>query len=454
MTENNKLKWSDQVQSNQARSEFVNWFRDSAPYIHAHRQRTFVIFFGGEAVKDHHFAKHVHDFALLNSLGIQLVLVHGIRPQINARLSLQQKSSQFVNQLRITDDATLQLVKEAAGAVRVEIEALLSMGLANSPMAGAKICVVSGNFITAKPIGVLNGIDFIHTGKIRRLNHHSIKQQLALNNVLLLSPVGYSPSGEAFNLCAEDVATEIAIALQAEKLILLTEQDITAEHSLLAQLTCSEAESLLQENTALTQAAEKSLVSGIRACKNGVERVHLINRNHDGALLLELFSRDGIGTLISANPFEELRPANINDIPGILELITPLEQQEKLLKRSREHLEIEIADYLIIERDGLIIACIALHYFSDCRSGEIACLAVHPEYRRQMRGQQLLAKATELARQQGFRQLFALSTQTMHWFIEQGYQVSDKSHLPDPLLSNYNLTRNSKILLKKINDLA
>ena len=267
----------------QRQSDFVNWFRDSSPYIHAHRQRTFVISFGGEAVKDQNFANHVHDFALLNSLGIQLVLVHGIRPQIDERLLHRHSPSQFVDHLRITDDLTLQYVKEAAGTVRVEIEALLSMGLANSPMAGAKIRVVSGNFITAKPIGVIDGIDFVHTGKVRRVDQHHIKQQLELNNVVLISPVGYSPSGEAFNLCAEDVATEVAIALDAEKLILMTEQDVITPDTdaLVAQLTYSEAESFLQQQTTLDQVIKKPLAAAIRACQNGVKRAHLINRNNN-----------------------------------------------------------------------------------------------------------------------------------------------------------------------------
>ena len=437
--------------SQQRRSDFVNWFRDSAPYIHAHRQRTFVISFGGEAVKDQYFANHVHDFALLNSLGIQLVLVHGIRPQIDDRLAKQQRQSQFADNLRITDDLTLQYVKEAAGSVRVEIEALLSMGLANSPMAGAQIRVVSGNFISARPIGVIDGIDFEHTGKVRRVDQHNIKQLLQLNNVVLISPVGYSPSGEAFNLCAEDVATEVAIALAAEKLILMTEQDVTVADSdtLIAQLTCSEAESFLQLNPTLRLAIEKPLAAAIKACATGVDRVHLINRHADGGLLLELFSRDGSGTLISANSYEELRPATINDIAGILELLAPLEKQEKLIKRSREHLEMEIADYLIIERDGLIIGCIALHC-ANSDSGEIACLAVHPDYRQHARGQQLLAQATEVAQTKGIQSLFVLSTQTLHWFIERGFEQVDKGTLPEPLISNYNSSRNSKVFCKKI----
>jgi len=336
---------------------FVSWFRNSSPYIHAHRKRTFVISFGGEAVLDPAFASHVHDLALLSSLGVRLVLVHGIRPQIDERLQKLGIPPRFYRHLRITDDTALQCVKEAAGLVRVEIEALLSMGLANSPMAGARIRVVSGNFVTARPIGVIDGIDYCHTGEIRKVDQEAIQQQLERHNVVLISPTGYSPSGEIFNLCAEQVATDIAIALQAEKLLLLTEQKLCEPGSgqLLQQLTTSQAEQFLEQHQDLAATVIHPLQAAIRSCQGGVQRAHLLERTQDGALLLELFTRDGSGTLISSTPFETLRQATLDDIPGILELIAPLEEQGKLVKRSREHLEMQIDDYTIIERDGLII---------------------------------------------------------------------------------------------------
>ncbi|MCK5479269.1 MAG: amino-acid N-acetyltransferase, partial [Methylococcales bacterium] len=302
-------------------THFVNWFRDSSPYIHAHRNKTFVIFFSGETVIND-CDNLIHDFSLLKSLGIRLVLVHGIRPQIDQRLKQQNIVPKFHQNLRITDDNALQCVKEAAGLVRVEIEALLSMGLANSPMAGAKIKVASGNFVIAKPLGIIDGIDYQHTGTVRRIEHASIRQQLEQDNVVLISPIGYSPSGEIFNLGAEHVATEIAIALQAEKLILLTEQSCQSNKQLIQQMTVNEVEEFLQQE--MDETIANSLIAAIQSCQQGVKRVHLINRKIDGALLLELFTRDGTGTLISSNPFEEIRPATLNDIAGILELIKPL----------------------------------------------------------------------------------------------------------------------------------
>ena len=435
-----------------SQKSFVSWFRDSSPYIHAHRNKTFVISFGGEAVLADDFDHHVHDFALLNSLGIRLVLIHGIRPQIDQRLSKVNTPALFYKHLRITDNLALQCVKEAAGLVRVEIEALLSMGLANSPMAGCGLKVASGNFVTAKPIGVIDGIDYCHTGEVRRIDSNAIHQQLDQNNIVLISPIGYSPSGEVFNLSAEQVATAVSIALNAEKLILLTEENCCnpENNEPIRQMTTHEAEAFLKKHQNINDEISLPLKAAIQSCRSNIERVHLINRNIDGALLLELFSRDGIGTLISSTPFEELRPATLNDIGGILELIKPLEQQGILAKRTREKIEMEISDYIIIERDGLIIGCTALHPNTEERYGAIACLAIHPDYQRSARGNRLLEYVYQKARKLALNKLFVLSTQTMHWFIERGFLSSDINSLPDLLKTLYNPQRNSKILVKDI----
>lgn len=425
---------------------FVNWFRDSSPYIHAHRNRTFVIYFGGEAVLDDSLHNLTHDFALLNSLGIRLVLVHGIRPQIDQRLLQQNKQSSFHQQLRITDAIALQSVKGSAGLVRIEIESQLSLGVANSPMAGARIRVISGNFVTAQPLGVHDGIDFQYTGKVRRIDSAAINQQLDLGHVVLISPVGYSPSGELFNLSAEQVATEMAIALQAEKLILMTEQNCqSVETGHIAQMTIAETQHLIDHETQLAVSTKCALQSAIYGCQSGVSRVHILNRKIDGALLIELFSRDGIGTLVSSTEFETLRPAVLADIPGILELITPLIQQGYLIARSVEHLEINIKDYIVIDRDGLIIGCTALHRI-DQQSALIACLAVHPDYQKATRGNQLLEQLIKTAKQHTFQQLFTLSTQTMHWFKERGFQDCQFDALPPVLQESYNHLRNAKVL--------
>ncbi len=431
---------------------FVSCFRNSSPYIHAHRNKTFVISFGGEAVLDADFDHYVHDFALLSSLGIRLVLVHGIRPHIDQRLHKLNHPALFHNNLRITDDLALQCAKEAAGLVRVEIEALLSMGLANSPMAGSELKVASGNFVTAKPIGVIDGIDYCHTGEVRRVDSAAIHQHLDQNTIVLISPIGYSPSGEIFNLSGEQVATEVAIALNAEKLILLTEQSCCnpGDGEQIRQMTTTEAHAFLQEHSDIPELIRLPIKASIRGCQAGIGRVHLIDRAQDGALLLELFTRDGIGTLISCTPFEELRTATLSDIGGILELIKPLEQQGILAKRSREKIEMEITDYIVIERDGSIIGCTALHADQQGQFGAIACLAVHPDYQGAARGQRMFDHVCLIAKRLNLNKLFVLSTQTTHWFIERGFLLSGINSLPDPLKKLYNPQRNSKILCKTV----
>ncbi|QPK65373.1 amino-acid N-acetyltransferase [Methylomonas sp. LL1] len=436
----------------QQSTAFVNWFRNSSPYIHAHRNRTFVIFFSGMAVTEPDFDNLIHDFALLRSLGVRLVLVHGIRPQIDEQVTEHGDIPKFHHHLRITDAQTLQYVKQAAGLVRVEIEALLSMGVSGSPMAGAKIRVASGNFVTAKPLGVLDGIDYCYTGKVRRIDSQAIHQQLDQNNVVLISPIGYSPSGEVFNLSAEEVATEVAIALQAEKLILLTEQSCISpkDNQTIQQLTTDQAGELLQQSTDIAVAVALSLQAAIQSCQKGVRRAHLVNRHLDGALLLELFTRDGIGTLISSTAFETLRPATLDDIGGIMELIKPLEQNGILVKRSREKLEMEIGDYIVIERDGLIIGCTAFHVLPDRHNAEIACLAVHSDYQKGARGNRLLEHLINNAQKQAITRLFVRSTQTVHWFVERGFIPCKIEDLPEPMKSAYNYQRKSKVLFKDV----
>lgn len=431
---------------------FVSWFRQSSPYIHAHRRRTFVIFFGGNAVGEPEFDNLIHDFALLRSLGVRLVLVHGIRQQIDERLAERGDTPKFHHHLRITDATTLQYVKQAAGLVRVEIEALLSMGVSGSPMAGAKIRVASGNFVTARPLGVLDGIDYCYTGKVRRIDNEAIHQQLDQHNVVLISPIGYSPSGEVFNLAAEEVATEVAIALQADKLILLTEQDCLSpdEQRPLPQLTTTQAEELLETHPDFPATLARSLRAAVQSCRQGVQRAHLINRHVDGALLLELFTRDGVGTLVSSTAFETIRPAALDDIAGIMELIKPLEAEGVLVKRSREKLEMQIGDYVVIERDGLIIGCTAFHTMDDGNSAEIACLAVHPDYRRGARGNSLLEYLFAKAKTEAVKRLFVRSTQTVHWFVERGFHPCELGDLPETMRDGYNYQRNSKLLVKDI----
>jgi len=430
--------------------QFVNWFRQSSPYIHSHRKRTFVIFFGGDVVQGENFAHFIHDISLLNSLGVRLVLVHGARPQIEKQISSLGLESSYAENLRITGTSTLPAVEQAVGQVRVNIEARLSMGLINTPMAGASLRVVSGNYVTARPYGIRNGVDYFHTGEVRKIDTQAIQSQLGLGNITLLSPIGYSPSGEAFNLHAEDVATETAIALKADKLIMMTSGFLEDKHNeLITQLDIKQAKKLLLKDCLNTE-LQSHLNNVTQACERGVSRAHLINHQVDGSLLIELYSRDGCGSLISAEQYEGLRTASIDDVGGILEIIQPMEEQGVLAERSREQLELEITQFSVIERDGMIIACAALYPYPDENMAEVACLAVHPDYRKSGRGDILLQQLESQAKKLNLNQLFLLTTHTAHWFIERGFIEQDLENLPVSKKSLYNLQRNSKIFIKEL----
>ncbi len=431
----------------------VDWFRQSAPYIHAHRGRTFVILFGGEAVEDSGFANLIHDVALLGSLGVRIVLVHGARPQIERQLTTLKVKSEFADNMRITLNENMPAVEQAVGQVRMSIEAQLSMGLPNTPMAGAALRVVSGNFVTAQPYGIRNGIDFCQTGNVRNVDASAIKQHLQNDNVVLVSPIGYSPTGEIFNLRAEDVATETAIALNADKLIFVMENNQVTDNdgNLLQQLNLPQAEAWLKNHDGGNEETQIHLNNAAQACRGGVRRVHLLSRQHDGALLQELYTRDGIGTLVTAENYEGLRHAVIDDIGGIMELISPLEEQGVLVKRSREQLELDINNFTVIERDGMIIACAALFTFADTAAAELACLAVHQDYQERGRGDDLIQHIEWQARKTHMKKLFTLTTQAMHWFIERGFLECDIEDLPIEKKSLYNYQRNSKILCKQLN---
>ena len=432
--------------------EFVHSFRNSAGYINAFRGRTFVIAFGGEMLTDEQFAPLVHDIALLNSLGIKLVLVHGARPQIESRLKERQCSSEYVNDLRITDDEALICVKEASSSVRADIEALLSIGITNSPVNCSRIRVISGNFLTAQPYGVRDGIDYMHTGEVRKIDNNAINQALENNSIVLLSPIGYSSTGDIFNLSVEDVATSAAIELQANKLIYMVDaKGVTDKRkSLIRELTLDDAKELLENNKKLETSIQRCLKSAINACQNDIERTHILNRHIEGALLLELFTRDGCGTLITSESFEDTRTATIEDLAGLIELITPLEDEDILVRRSREKLEMEIEHFTVVERDGMIIACAALYPYLQDKVAELACLAVHPDYQGKNRGDHLLKYIERQTKQLGIKQLFVLTTRTAHWFRERGFSASDIKKLPVKRKSLYNYQRQSKMFAKSI----
>lgn len=405
----------------------------------------------GEALNHENFSNIIHDIALLSSLGVRLVLVHGARPQIDGRLEQAGSHSQFHHNLRITDSASLSLVLQAIGEARITVEAALSTGLPNSPMHGAHMQVLSGNFTVAMPHGVIDGVDLQHTGKVRRVNTRSLRTALDSGAIALLSPLGYSPTGEVFNLSFSDVATHVAIAIKADKLLAFIPGDgVTDEDgNLLRQLSLQECKNYQEDlggnvDPDLRQALNACYLS----CLQGVARAQLVNYATDGALLTELFTRDGLGTMIYSGEYEQLRTATIDDVGGILELIAPLENDGILVRRSREVLETEISKFSVMEKDGTIIACAALYPYDDM--AELACVITHPDYRKGGRAATLLQQMENQARKQNIRQLFLLTTQTAHWFIEQGFAPGNISDLPMSRQSLYNYQRNSKIFVKNL----
>ncbi len=438
--------------------DFVYWFRSATPYIHAFGGRTFVIAFGGEVVNEQQFIALSHDLNLLASLEVRLVLVHGARPQIEQRLKRDKLTPIFHNGLRVTNDEAMEAVKEANGAVRVEIEALLSMGIANSPMAGADIRVASGNFVTAKPLGVRDGVDLQHTGEVRKVDAVGIQKRLDDNEMVLLSPLGYSPTGEAFNLSLEDVAVSTAIALDADKLIFLMDSEgvHNLRGELLREMTAEKAKNLLRNVRETEQAINISedvtyyLPAAVRACEYGVARTHLISRHIDGAIIQELFTLDGIGTMVTELNLESMRQADIDDVGGILKLIEPLENEGFLVRRGREHIEMEINHFYVMEHDNRIIGCAALYPFVTDKTAEFACLAIDPAYRGAGRGDKLFGYCVAQAKAQGYRSLFCLTTRTEHWFLERGFVEQSVEKLPAEKQKLYNFQRKSKVFSKTL----
>jgi amino-acid N-acetyltransferase len=436
-------------------SQYIEWFRHSSSYINMHRKKVFVVLLPGEALADENFTNIVHDISLLHSLGVKLVLVHGARPQISETLVDADIALSYHKGLRITDPDSLQLIKKTVGALSIDLDARFSMGLANSPMHGADIKVSRGNFITARPLGVIDGVDYSLTGVVRRVNATAIQQHLDKNNIVLLSNLGYSPTGEVFNLSAEDIATEVAISMNAEKLILFIPQGgvMRDDQSLASTLSPVDGQRLLEqmpeEDPQRKNGVRESLAAAVKASSRTVHRCHLINFASNGALIEELFTRDGNGTLVSRDNFELLRQAVIDDVGGILELIAPLEEAGILVHRSRELLEAEIEYFKVIELEGTIIACAAI-YPLDENTGEISCIAIHRDYQESGRGDHLLRALEREARKMGLGTAIVLTTQTAHWFLERGFEPIAISDLPIKKQELYNYQRKSKAFSKRL----
>ncbi|KGQ45934.1 amino-acid N-acetyltransferase [Gallibacterium anatis] len=437
-------------------TELVQWFRQSTPYVTAHRNKTFVIMLDGNTTSSPNFSNIIDDISLLHSLGIKLVIVFGARKQINDALAEAHIAERYHKNIRVTDPKTLHLVKQVVGSLQFDITARLSLRMNNITHNGVPN-VVSGNFVIAQPLGVDDGVDYQLSGKVRKIDSEGIKQQLERNAIVVISPIGVSVTGETFNLAFEELAAQIAIKLKAEKVIGFCEKQgiIDKNQQVIADLTLLAAEEHLHQliaKDAYHSSEARFLQTALEACRNGVKRAHLLSYLEDGSLLQELFSRDGIGTQISLESSEIVRIANIKDIPSLLALIHPLEQQGILVKRSREQLEMEIDHYTIIDRDGVIIACAALNPYFEEKMAEMACVAVHPDYRNSSRGDILLSHIQKRAIALGIKKLFVLTTRTVHWFQERGFEIANIEDLPQEKREKYNYQRRSKILIQPLEE--
>ncbi|WP_313951225.1 amino-acid N-acetyltransferase [Accumulibacter sp.] len=432
-------------------AHFVAWFRAVAPYVNLFRGKTFLIAFGGKAIAGPLARTLAYDVNLLAALGVRLVLVHGARPQIEELLRQRGLQSVYHGNYRVTDAKALDSVIDAVGGIYLEIEALLSQGLADTPMANSTIRVVGGNFVTARPVGVVDGVDMQYSGQVRKVDSEGIRAQLGLGNIVLLSCLGSSPTGEIFNLAMEQVAEAVATSLLADKLIFLTDSQgaTDIDGALLDELTVDAAERLVSLGDWLSPDLKRYLPCAVRAGSAGVGRVHLIGYDEDGTLLRELFTRDGVGTIITRESLEQLRDARPDDIGGLVALIEPLEEAGALVRRSRELLEREITRFSVVEHDGVIVACAALYPYGGDQA-ELACLAVHPHYRRWGYGALLMKRIEARARALGVKRLFVLTTLTSHWFKERGFAERQIDQLPAEKRLVYNLQRRSKVLIKDL----
>ncbi len=437
---------------------FVPWFRAVAPYIHAYRGKTFVVGMVGELVAAGKLNTFVQDLSILQAMGIKLVLVHGFRPQVNEQLAAKGHTARYSHGMRITDAVTLDCAQEAAGQLRFEIEAAFSQGLPNTPMANATVRVVSGNFLTARPVGIVDGVDFMHSGVVRRVDGASMRRAIDIGALVLLSPFGFSPTGEAFNLTMEGVATATAIALQADKLLFLSEIAGIRENTddpqspIDTELALADARRLLAKLPPPLLPTDLAfyLQHCVRACEGGVERSHILPFSVDGALLQEVFTHDGIGTMVVDEKLESLHEATADDVGGILQLIEPFERDGTLVRRERTEIERDIANYTVITHDGVIFGCAALYPYPESRTGEMAALTVSPQVQGQGDGDRILKRIEQRARAMGLDSIFVLTTRTMHWFIKRGFVSMDPERLPEARKRKYNWDRRSQVLLKKL----
>ncbi len=423
----------------QTHDTFIDALRQASPYILGHRGKTCVIYLPSELIaQENRLRASLHDLLLLHSLGLRIVLATGLRQQFNQALEKAGLANQFSAHQRITPAQALPLLAGESGRIAAQLQAMASCRVSLDAQRTLPPVITQGNWVIAQPRGVLQGVDFQHTGRVRKVQVEALRKALDTGQIPLLTAVTPSFTGELFNLNALDQACSVASALQADKLIILLPNSELPP--LPRQLNARALHNLQHQHWLLPKLSE---ITG------AVRRIHLLDAFAEGVLLKELFTLDGVGSLIFADQYHEIRQATIDDVGGILALIEPLEHSGVLVRRNREKLEAEIANFLVVVRDNHIIGCAAL-YPLDETSAEVACFAIDPQYRNQGIGRDLLAAIEQRACSLNLSHLYLLTTQTQHWFTQHGFAEVSPQALPAPRQALYNAQRASRVFHKTI----
>lgn len=428
-------------------ADYIRWFRRASPYIQAHCGSTFVVCIPGEGLNEPNIDYLVQDICLLHSLGIKIVICYGAKPQIDATLANNGITSQFYEGNRVSDQNTMHYITGVSGRLRALLEAQFSVYSKSLSHHGRELSVLSGNFVVAKSMGVLQGVDMMFTGNIHRVHGKTIENLLDNNHIVLIPNIGYSSTGQAYNLSHVESGRDVALALNADKLIVLHEEDYAAP---LREYSAKTALMTPHDNRGYQQ--KFAVVA--TAVDRGIKRGHLLPYTHKEGLLTELFTPIGYGTMISSSSSEVIRPATGKDIGSILNITEPLEKQGILVTRSRDYLEQTIDSFMVAEIDGTVVACVALiPYESNAGhidTAEFSCFVVRDYYRKTGIGKRLYSEAIKTAMEQGIKTLFALTTQTAHWFVDNGWQPIPPEDLPLEKAKTYSPSRNSKIFKLKL----
>ncbi len=414
-------------------------------YIPRYREKTFVLAIDGAIVTDENFANILLDVAVLRSLSIRVVLVHGASAQIKALAAEQNVRATDFDGTSITDAATLKLALTAANRLTHEI----LEGLSANDLRAA-----STNAVIAHPLGILQGVDHLFTGKVERVDVELLQKLLDNGIVPVLPPLGFDGDGRTYRVNSDSVALAVAEALKATKLLFITNQDgIKVGDSVIRQMPIGDLESVLAlQRSAIYPELLSKATHAVAACKAGVPRVHVINGCVDEGLLAEVFTNEGIGTLIYANEFQQIRRAMKKDIRSIINLTKSSVASEELMKRTRSAIEKQLLDYYLFEIDRNPVACVALHAYPEQRKGELACLYVSASHENQGIGRKLIQFVENKAREMGLNELITLSTQAFTYFQSKGgFSEGTPDDLPPGRREKYEQSgRNSKVLLKKL----